>query len=221
MIKRFAFSGIMISAGLVIIVKIFMKKFQLVISRRVVESSNAPSFIITRQRILFREKARVFCASKTLDNSKKKIRRGRGESKMGNNCKNTNLTIVGNNAAGLTGKLDSLKRVIQIFQPGVLMLQKTKLKKQGNKWGLSCAKLRKISLCLIWCDLYYLSIIWKNELFRRLHIDPSPLISVRNCSIFISLLLPPPPKKNHHHPNFYKTPYLFFYSCYLCTALKI
>ena len=90
-----------------------------------------------------------------------------------------------------------------------------------NKWGLSCAKLRKISLCLIWCDLYYLSIIWKNELFRRLHLDPSPLISVRNCSIFISLLLPPTQKKNHYHPNFYKTPYLFFYSCYLCTALKI
>ena len=69
---------------------------------------------------------------KVLDNEKKKIRRGRRESKNVNNSKNTNLTIVGNNTAGLTGKMDSLKRVVQVFSPGVVMLQETKLKKKGT-----------------------------------------------------------------------------------------
>jgi exonuclease III len=46
--------------------------------------------------------------------------------------KNTNLTIIGNNCAGLTGKLDSLKRIIQVFHPGVVMIQETKLKKPGK-----------------------------------------------------------------------------------------
>ena len=48
------------------------------------------------------------------------------------NSKNTNLTFIGNNLAGMTGKLDSLKRVIEVFCPGVIMLQETKLKKQGK-----------------------------------------------------------------------------------------
>ena len=61
-----------------------------------------------------------------------KTRRGRGESKKVNNVTNTNLTFLGNNSAGLTGKLDSLKRVIEVFSPGVIMLQETKLKKQGK-----------------------------------------------------------------------------------------
>ena len=70
---------------------------------------------------------------KVLDNEKKKIRRGRGESKNVNNSKNTNLTIVGNNTAGLTGKLDSLKKVVQVVSPGVVMLQETKLKKRSGQ----------------------------------------------------------------------------------------
>ena len=45
---------------------------------------------------------------------------------------NSNLTIMGNNSAGLTGKIDSLKRTIQVFQPGVIMLQETKVKKEGK-----------------------------------------------------------------------------------------
>ena len=40
----------------------------------------------------------------------------------------TNLSIIGNNAAGLTGKLDSLKRLIQVFNPAVILLQETKYK---------------------------------------------------------------------------------------------
>ena len=59
-------------------------------------------------------------------------RRGRGESNKVNNVKNTNLTILGNNSAGLTGKIDSLKRAIEVFSPGVIMLQETKVKKQGK-----------------------------------------------------------------------------------------
>ena len=39
------------------------------------------------------------------------------------------MIIIGNNTAGLAGKLQSLKRIIQIFQPAVLMLQETKLRK--------------------------------------------------------------------------------------------
>ena len=63
----------------------------------------------------------------------KKTRRCRGESQnTNNNLKNTNLTIVENNSAGLTGKLDSLKRLIQVFHSGVVMLQEIKLKKPGT-----------------------------------------------------------------------------------------
>ena len=32
----------------------------------------------------------------------------------------------------MTGKLESLKRVIEVFQPGVIMLQESKMKKQGK-----------------------------------------------------------------------------------------
>ena len=38
---------------------------------------------------------------------------------------------MGNNSAGMTGKLESLKRAIEVFNPGVIMLQETKLKRQG------------------------------------------------------------------------------------------
>ena len=68
----------------------------------------------------------------SLKNPKKKTRRGRGESKKSKNPKNTNLTFIGNNSAGMTGKLESLKRAIEVFQPGVIMLQETKLKKKGG-----------------------------------------------------------------------------------------
>ena len=42
------------------------------------------------------------------------------------------MTIIGNNSAGLTGKVDSLKRIINVFSPAVVMLQETKMKKQGK-----------------------------------------------------------------------------------------
>ena len=69
---------------------------------------------------------------KTLKNNPKKIRRGRGESRKSINDKNSNITIIGNNCAGLTGKIESLKRTIEVFAPGVIMMQETKLKKQGK-----------------------------------------------------------------------------------------
>ena len=37
-----------------------------------------------------------------------------------------NLTILGNNIAGLSGKITSLRRAIDVFQPGIIMLQETK-----------------------------------------------------------------------------------------------
>ena len=43
-----------------------------------------------------------------------------------------NLTIIGHNSAGLTGKLDSLKRLIQVKNPGIIMLQETKMKRIGK-----------------------------------------------------------------------------------------
>ena len=43
-----------------------------------------------------------------------------------------NLTIIGHNSAGLTGKSDSLKRLIQVKNPGIIMLQETKMKKTGK-----------------------------------------------------------------------------------------
>ena len=74
----------------------------------------------------FREGSSKETPQKTIKNSTKKTRRGRGESEKVKNDKNTNLTIIGNNTAGLTGKMDSLKRVIEVFTPGVVMLQETK-----------------------------------------------------------------------------------------------
>ena len=48
------------------------------------------------------------------------------------NNSSLNLTIIGNNTAGLTGKIDSLKRLIQVFNPAVVMLQETKYKSKGK-----------------------------------------------------------------------------------------
>ena len=62
---------------------------------------------------------------------KKNIRRGRGESKSEKNLKNSKLVIIGNNTAGLNGKVESLKRLIQVFQPAIMMLQEVKLRKPG------------------------------------------------------------------------------------------
>ena len=40
--------------------------------------------------------------------------------------------MIGNNSAGLTGKVNSLKRLIEVFHPGIIMLQETKIKKSEN-----------------------------------------------------------------------------------------
>ena len=61
------------------------------------------------------------------------------------NLKHTNLIILGNNVAGITGKSESLKRAIEVFHPGVIMLQETKCKKEGKlklKGFLTFEKLR-------------------------------------------------------------------------------
>ena len=61
---------------------------------------------------------------------KNPVKRGRG----GNKSKESNksLTILGNNVAGIRGKEDSLNQLINEIQPGVIMLQETKLYKQGK-----------------------------------------------------------------------------------------
>ena len=42
------------------------------------------------------------------------------------------LTRFPHNTAGITGKLDSLKRAVEVFSPGVILLQESKLKQQGK-----------------------------------------------------------------------------------------
>ena len=54
---------------------------------------------------------------------KKSVRRGGRSSKKKDDI---NLTFIGNNVAGLSGKTNSLRKVIDVFQPGVVMLQETK-----------------------------------------------------------------------------------------------
>ena len=56
---------------------------------------------------------------------KKPIKRGRGKNKN-KLCKN--LTIIGNNVAGLKGKSKSLEKIIEHFLPGVILLQETKVR---------------------------------------------------------------------------------------------
>ena len=43
-----------------------------------------------------------------------------------------NLTILGNNTAGLSGKIESLTRSMEVFNATVVMLQETKIKKKGK-----------------------------------------------------------------------------------------
>ena len=80
----------------------------------------------------FRQSPTKGTSSKIVNNVKKKIRRGRGGSKKPEQSTLTNISIIGNNAAGLTGKVDSLKRLIQVFNPSVIMLQETKYKTKGK-----------------------------------------------------------------------------------------
>ena len=59
---------------------------------------------------------------------KNRIRRGRGGNKNNINNSSTNLTIIGNNVAGLNGKLKSLEKIIENFAPGIILLQETKMR---------------------------------------------------------------------------------------------
>ena len=54
---------------------------------------------------------------------------GRG---LSNKSSNTKLTIIGNNSAGLKGKLDSFKNLVKMLKPSVVMLQETKLYRKGT-----------------------------------------------------------------------------------------
>ena len=125
------FTGIMATVVMEIDVDLLMKKFRPALSRINVEKNSALCIIITSLSIIFRPQSSEGSADEIKPTSKK-TRRGRGESNNVENLKNTNLTILGNNTAGLTGKLESLKRAIEVFQPGVVMLQETKQKKQGK-----------------------------------------------------------------------------------------
>ena len=80
----------------------------------------------------FRKSPNKGAPSKIVNSLKKKIRRGRGVRKSTLHSNMTNLSIIGNNTAGLTGKLDSLKRLIQVFNPAVILLQETKYKTKGK-----------------------------------------------------------------------------------------
>ena len=59
----------------------------------------------------------------------KRTRRGRGGNRK---CKNLSFKIVGNNCAGLKGKIDSFKNLLMNCSPAIVMLQETKLYKRGT-----------------------------------------------------------------------------------------
>ena len=60
------------------------------------------------------------------------MKRGQGKSKHKLNDKNKSLIIVGNNVAGLKGKKDSLENLIESLKAGIIMLQETKLYREGK-----------------------------------------------------------------------------------------
>ena len=60
------------------------------------------------------------------------LRRGRGKKGKNSNKIASYLFIIGNNVAGLKGKVKSLEKNIEKFSPGVLLLQETKMKKMSQ-----------------------------------------------------------------------------------------
>ena len=62
---------------------------------------------------------------KTVPSVKKKLktRRGRGKGKAKSQC----LSILGNNANGISGKKHSLQAAIQTFNPNIITIQESKL----------------------------------------------------------------------------------------------
>ena len=64
--------------------------------------------------------------------SNKTVKRGKGGQKSKSKYSKSSLTIVGNNVAGINGKIDSLNGLIEALGPGVILLQETKLYNQGK-----------------------------------------------------------------------------------------
>ena len=62
-------------------------------------------------------------------NNKKQTRRGMGGTRK---YKNISLKILGNNCAGLKGKINSFENLLKIFSPAIVMLQETKLYRRGT-----------------------------------------------------------------------------------------
>ena len=60
---------------------------------------------------------------------RKKIRRGWGDRK---NRKTTIFSILAANANGLKGKIDSLKNCVKHFDPSCILIQESKLRKNGS-----------------------------------------------------------------------------------------
>ena len=73
---------------------------------------------------------------KTINRNKvcpqKRTRRGNGKkNKNKQGIKNVKLTLVGTNANGLLGKQESLKSLINEFQPTIITIQESNTRKQG------------------------------------------------------------------------------------------
>ena len=66
----------------------------------------------------------------TAPKSKFKIKRGKRKSKV--KQINKSMYILGNNAAGILNKLDSVQRCVKKFQPGVFFVQETKCKRKNK-----------------------------------------------------------------------------------------
>ena len=62
-------------------------------------------------------------------NNKKQTRRGKGGTRK---YQNISLKIIGNNCAGLKGKINSFENLLKMFSPAIVMLQETKLYRRGT-----------------------------------------------------------------------------------------
>ena len=65
---------------------------------------------------------------------KKNVKRGgirRGGRKKCRKNINETMVFIGSNSAGLANKVDSFRRLISLFSPGVIFIQESKLKRKG------------------------------------------------------------------------------------------
>ena len=63
---------------------------------------------------------------------RKVIKRGKRKSRRSIKNNKEKIMFIGANSAGISNKLESLHRIINVFNPGALFLQETKLRQKGK-----------------------------------------------------------------------------------------